>query len=182
MRTAALLLTLAFAPGNASAQTPELFASPILVIDQDRIFSETVRGAEALEEFDEAARTLSAENARIEAELIEEERALTEERPTLDPQVFRERADAFDAKVQRIRAEQDQKAREIQLARDTARQTVIREAAEVIRTVGEERGALIVLDRRSVILSAEAIDITAEVIARIDADDDEGDDEGTEAE
>ena len=145
--------------------------SPILIINQDRIFAESQPGTKANSDFEDEARTLAAENARIEAELIEEEGALTEERATLTTPEFREKADAFDARVQRIRAEQDQKAREIQASRDAARQALIQEAGDLIREIALERGALVVMDQRSVILSADAIDITDAVIARINETD-----------
>ena len=164
----ACLLSVVAGGTTVSAQTATQIVSPILIVNQDRIIAESDAGAEAQAAFEEAARVLAEENDRIEAELIEEERALTEERPDLPVDEFRARADDFDARVQRIRAEQDQKARAIQLQREEARLEVIRSAGSVIREISLERGAILVLDQRNVVLSADAIDITDEVIARID--------------
>ena len=170
LRGVALACVLSVVAGvtTVSAQTATQIVSPILIVNQDRIIAESDAGAEAQAAFEEAARVLAEENDRIEAELIEEERALTEERPDLPVDEFRARADDFDARVQRIRAEQDQKARAIQLQREDARLEVIRNAGSVIREISLERGAILVLDQRNVVLSADAIDITDEVIARID--------------
>lgn len=173
MRGALLACCLCVTATIGAAQTPTPLQSPILIINQDRIFAESGAGATARAEFEAAASELAAENDRIEAELIEEERALTDERPTLSVEDFRARADEFDTRVQRIRAEQDQKARAIQLAREEARLEVLREAANIVREISRERGALVVLDQRNVVLSADAIDITSDVIARIDGDGDE---------
>ena len=143
---------------------------PILVIDQDRLFSETRLGATSLGDIEGAAATLKEENQAIEEELIREERALTEQRAILAPAEFRLLADAFDTRVQRIRGEQDEKARALTRAQEEARSNFFQEVAGVISEIVRERGALVVLDRRDVFLSAESIDITDEAIARVNAD------------
>ena len=142
---------------------------PILTIDQDRLFTETRVGAEATSQLEADAAALARENAEIEAGLIERERQLTERRPTLPPEEFRALADAFDADVQRVRGEQDEKARALNRAREAARQSFFSGIGSIISDIVRERGALVVLDRRDVFLSADRIDITDEAIARINA-------------
>lgn len=162
-----LLLLLGTAAHAQDAPATIEIQSPILIIDQDRLFSETHAGSAALDEIDRRAEALAAENQRIENELIGEERDLTEKRPGLSPEEFRKLADEFDAKVQRIRDEQDAKARDLTLARDEARNAFLRDSAGVISGIVREKGAVVVLDRRDVFLSADRIDITDEAIQRI---------------
>ncbi|MGI9389061.1 MAG: OmpH family outer membrane protein [Boseongicola sp.] len=142
---------------------------PILTIDQDRLFAETLSGETVNAELEEKTAALGEENSRIEAALIDRERALTEQRPSLPPDEFRALADEFDVDVQRIRAEQDEKAREITQESETARQQFLSGVAGIISGIVRERGALVVLDRRDVFLSADRIDITDEAIVRINA-------------
>ncbi|QMU57571.1 MAG: OmpH family outer membrane protein [Boseongicola sp.] len=143
--------------------------SPILTIDQDRLFAGTRLGDRVIEEIEDRTAFLAQENKRIEDDLIARESALTEERPTMTPEVFRKAADEFDAEVQRIRTEQDEKARAISLARENARNSFIEQVAGIISDIVRERGALIVLDRRDVFLSADRIDITDLAIDRINS-------------
>ena len=158
---------------SASAQEGSLnLPPPILTIDQDRLFAETRPGETLNAELEAKAAVLADENSRIEAELIGRERELTDQRPTLPPDEFRALADEFDADVQRIRAEQDEKARQIARERETARQQFVNDVAGIISGIVRERGALVVLDRRDVFLSADRIDITDEAILRINAADD----------
>lgn len=170
-KLAPVLLAACLAAGGAGAQdTAQLnLPPPILTIDQDRLVAETIAGAQIADELEARAAALADENARIEAELVERERELTELRPDLTAEEFRRLADLFDADVQRIRAEQDEKAREINLARDEARQAFLNEAASIISAIVRERRALVVLDRRDVFLSADSIDITDEAVRRINA-------------
>ena len=168
----ALALLLVGLGGTAHAQDPQFsIPPPILTIDQDRLFTETRPGLDISAEFEEKAAALALENNRIETELTEEELELTELRATLPADEFKALADEFDIKVQRIRAEQDQKARALNDAGDEARQSFFNDIAVHISDIVRERGALVVLDRRDVFLSADRIDITDELIDRVNTTD-----------
>ncbi|MDJ1008153.1 MAG: OmpH family outer membrane protein [Paracoccaceae bacterium] len=169
-RAAAALLAgfwLIGAAASVSAQSAEALRSPVLIIDQDRLFAESQLGAAALRRIEDDARRLAAENRRIEAELLEEERALTERRASLTPEAFTAEANVFDEKVQRLRSEQDTKARALAQAREEARADFLGEIGGVLSEIALERGAVVMLDRRQVFLSVDAIDVTDEAIDRI---------------
>ena len=129
---------------------------------RERAEADLVEDAEIVE-----AQELAAENNAIETELIGEERRLTEQRSTLQAQEFRTLADEFDQRVQRIRQEQDEKARDLTRTRDEARAAFFKEVAAIISDIVREKGALVVIDRRDVFLSADRIDITDEAIQRV---------------
>lgn len=155
--------------GPVLAQTTIQVQPPILVIDQDRLFSETQLGAKSIAEIESGANALQEENKKIEEALISEERALTQKRASMPVDEFRALADEFDRRVQRIRLEQDEKARLLTRAQDEARGKFFQDVAEIISEIVRERGALVVLDRRDVFLSSEQIDITDQAIARVNA-------------
>lgn len=159
-----LVLLLAVVPFGVSAQQA---VSPVLTIDQDRLFAETRLGAEQSAEWERQAQELAAENTEIENALIAEESALTEQRATLPPDEFRALADAFDVRVQALRAEQDEKARQLNRQREEARTSFFSEIATILSEIVREKGAVVVIDRRDVFLSADRIDITDEAIERI---------------
>jgi len=162
---AALTLSAPPLPAQDAAGAP----TPILTVDQDRLFLETRPALRGSAEIEAEALALAEENRRIEAELSAEERDLTERRPGLTPQEFTELADAFDAKVQRIRIEQDRKARTLAIRQEEARQAFLVEIGGILSEIVRERGAAVVLDRRDVFLSAERVDITDELIERVNA-------------
>ena len=162
---AALLLVAPVAPG-ALAQD-QLIASPILTLDQERLFNGSRVAERVSAEIERRTEDLAAENRRIEAQLVAEELDLTERRATLAPTEFRALADDFDARVQGIREAQDAKARELQRLRDEERNNFLRQITPLLAEIVRERGAVVVIDRRSVFLSAESIDITEEAITRI---------------
>lgn len=169
LRIACLALALsagaAFAQGSPAVPAP----SPILTLDQERLFAETLWGKRAAARIEEASAALTAENRRIEAELTAEERALTDRRATMDPAEFRAEADAFDAKVTEIRQQQDAKVRAIGRMQDSERQRFFAAAFPVIEEAIRSRGAVAVLDSRAIFLAADTIDVTDELIESIDA-------------
>lgn len=140
---------------------------PVLILDQERLFESSAIAVRISEEAERRTAALDRENRRIDAELVKEELGLTERRASLDPNEFRRLADEFHEKVQAIRAEQDAKTVELQRFRNEDRQEFLVRIRPILTEIARERGAIVVLDRRSVLLSAESIDITDEAIWRI---------------
>ena len=98
----AVLALLLLLGGQAGAQSGAV-NSPVLTIDSEQLFVQSQFGQKFAQDFEARGKILEAENRRIEAELIAEEKELTERRATLPPAKFRSLADAFDEKVEQIR-------------------------------------------------------------------------------
>ena len=163
----------AAAPSAAQEVSPPAAPSlqtPILTIDQDRLFGETLWGKRVAGRIEAASADLAAENRRIEAELTAEEKVLTDKRPTLPAEEFRKLADDFDARVVEFRRTQDGKARAIGRIHDAERQAFYKAARPVMAEVLRGHGAVAVLDNRAIFLAADAIDATEEMTARIDTE------------
>ena len=150
----------------AATQIPS--PSPVLTLDQDRLFLGSAYGLKVAREIEEASRVLATENREIEARLTAEEQDLTNRRPTLPAAEFRALADDFDKRVVKIRKEQDQKLADLTARRDLERQLFYKAAAPLLGDLVREAGAVAILDSRAVFLSADRIDVTDEAIARID--------------
>lgn len=165
---AALLVQglLGAAPLRAQSQpSPE----GILVLNQERFYGASLYGRRVQAELEAASQALSAENREIEAQLTEEELRLTNERASLPVEEFRALADEFDARVVEIREAQDAKGRRLATQAEAARQRFFELAVPVLLELVRDRGAAVIMDSRAVILSADAVDITDEALARIDA-------------
>lgn len=166
---AALLAPL---PVPAAAQTapaaPSVQPSPVLTLDQDRLFQASAYGQRVAREIDAAATALTAENREIEAQLATEEKDLTTRRAAMTAAEFRPLADAFDAKVVAIRGAQEGKLVALNGRRDLERQAFYQAAAPVLGDLVRDAGAVAILDARAVFLSADRIDVTDEAIVRVD--------------
>lgn len=169
----AVLFLLSGGPIVAQEVAPDLptgiVQSPVLTIDPDRLFAETVFGQRVTSDINGDAAALDVENQRIQEQLTAEERSLTERRPTMAVEDFRIEADAFDQKVQTIREEQDAKERALQAAVTEGRNRFLAAATPILAQLMIDSGAAVILDRRSVFLGVGAVDITDAAIAAIDA-------------
>ncbi|MFC6638013.1 OmpH family outer membrane protein [Sulfitobacter sp. JBTF-M27] len=142
--------------------------SPVLTIDSERLFLESAFGRRVAEEIEAQGAELAKENRRIEADLEAEERELTDMRATMSPEDFRELADAFDQKVQQIRQAQTAKGRALNDLLDQEREVFLTAAAPVLERLMRDADAAVILERRSVFVSANAIEITEDAIELLD--------------
>lgn len=156
-------------PIPSIAQDVGVVQSEILVVDPERLFSQTRLGQSFVAQLQLERDELIARNRRIEAELEAEEQALTEKRDETSPEEFREMADAFDAKVQEIRRESERRVRDLERNRERAPVDFMREVEPVLVDIMRAAGGVVVMDARNVLLRADVIDITDVAIARIDA-------------
>jgi Skp family chaperone for outer membrane proteins len=158
--------------GPAAAQEtgssdPEA-VSGILILNQERLFARSLFGQRIQRELEDASARLAAENRRIEARLTEEELDLTELRGTIEAEEFRALADAFDSRVEVIRAEQEAKARNLTGQADAAQSLFFESVAPILLEIVRDRNAAVLVDSRSVLLSADRVDVTEAAIAAID--------------
>lgn len=143
--------------------------SGVLTLRSDVLFSDSAFGRRVAREIDAEGAVLTAENRRIEAELRAEEQELTERRKIMEPEDFRRLADAFDQKVQEIRRVQDAKLEDINRMRDDARREFLTVSLPILQEIMRESGAGAILEKSTVLLSADAADITQLAIQRVDA-------------
>ncbi|WP_299041517.1 OmpH family outer membrane protein [uncultured Tateyamaria sp.] len=151
----------------AMATTAQDVRSPILTIDSERFYRDSAFGQRVLQEIEAQTTALSEDNRKIQAELEAEEQALTEQRSELEPEAFRELADAFDARVEVIRRDRDARNRGIASLLEQNRDRFLASAAPVLETIMRDAGAAVILEQRSVFVSANAIDITDLAIERM---------------
>ncbi|WP_368073753.1 OmpH family outer membrane protein [Sulfitobacter sp. SK011] len=165
-----VLALLGAAPLSAQSQTDiplerGVVSSPILTIDSDRVFQESEFGLRVAQEIEIEGNKLAAENDQIATDLEAEEKALTAQRADMAPEDFRVLADAFDKKVQQIRQEQAAKGRALNALLDEERDVFLSAAAPVLERLMRDAGAAVILDRRTVFVSASTVEITDDAIA-----------------
>lgn len=166
------LVAALFGPAPLLAQElsiGQLPAMAILTIDSERMFLNSAFGIRVASEIEARGNDLATENRQIELELAEAEQELTDKRATMTPAEFRPLADAFDTRVQETRQAQATKSRALNDLLEQEREVFLRAAGPVLQALMAEVGASVVLERRTVFISTNASDITAEAITRINA-------------
>jgi Skp family chaperone for outer membrane proteins len=162
---ALLLAALLLSPQAGTAQDDRL---PVVIVYQDQLL-ERSRAGQALRRREEAETArLVGERQKIEAEFEAEEKRLAELRPTLPREEFAKLAADFDARVREARAAQDQKAIAAQRAVEQNRQRFLESLRPVLVQIMQRYGASVLMDGRQVLLSDPSLDVTGEVIQRMD--------------
>jgi Skp family chaperone for outer membrane proteins len=163
-------LCLGLPPASAqSASDAPVAGTPVITIDQERLFAESQFGKASLARLAADEQALVAENLKIEGALETEERALTEQRQTLPAPDFRSLADAFDVKVEGVRSAQRAKYTALTAAHEADQRRFLQVAVPVIGQLMQDMGAVVVMDKQTIFLSLQRIDMTDVAITRVDA-------------
>ncbi|WP_410217068.1 OmpH family outer membrane protein [Paracoccus sp. (in: a-proteobacteria)] len=151
-------------PNNTIASPGAVQASPLLTLDQDTLYLSSEWGKRLQAQLEEEGEVIAAENERLTELLSAEEAQLTEQRATLDAAEFRRMAESFDIRATEIRRERAQAVQDLNAWADADRAAFFRAALPVMGQVMQERGAVAVLDRRTVFVSLDVIDVTDDLI------------------
>lgn len=163
------------APGAALPQGPNVQTTDqqssvlaVLVLDVEQAYASSAWGKRAQADIETLAREIEAENLRMEDELVAEEQALAAERSALSAADFREKAEAFDTRAQTVRRDRRQAAVDLGSRAQADRNAFVEATLPVIAGIMQERSAGIVLDRRQVLAAVNGVDVTQELVARMD--------------
>lgn len=172
-RCLAIPLLLALAGGSAQAQ--QVFDGPptaqvILVLSQERLLRDSKTGRALLARQREMSDAHRDEGLRLDAELEGEELELTEKRRTLPPEEFEKLAVEFDEKVVATRRDHKEKSEALAAAIDDGRKQFFSQIVPIVAQIMQERQASLVFEQRNVLFTGPNVDITEEVISRLDDD------------
>ena len=157
-------------PAGPAEGAVQALGRAVLTVDQEAMYRQSRWGLRAQAELAAQSRQVAADNERAFADLVADEDALTAARATLSPDEFRARAARFDERVTAVRAERQAALEALTATADRDRVLFFQVAAPVLGRVMTARGALVVLDQRTVLIADERIDATAATIAALDAE------------
>ena len=172
MKTKFMLAALAAAvAAPALAQT--LPPPVIIIVDSDRVLSESAAGKVALAELKTKNDAIQARVASARTQFGTEGEALQKQVPAQGAapavvQAFQAKANDFDKRRQAAEADIQKRASDLQIARQYAIKQINDAAQPVITAIMRERGATIVLPEGATLQHASSLDVTADVLARLD--------------
>jgi len=163
-------ITAGLSAGQLLAQSSPITQamSPILTLDQDALYQRSLYGKALRAQIAEEVAMLETDSRRIDAELEAEERALTQKRSEMIAADFAPLAAAFDKKAQDLRAQNAAAVEALRLKEQDGRKEFFTVAAQVLGDFMVERGAAAIIDKGAVIVSLRGLDVTDEVVTRID--------------
>nr|WP_111298070.1 OmpH family outer membrane protein [Paracoccus saliphilus] len=141
--------------------------APVLTLDQDLLYLDSAWGKRAQARLEAEGQVIAAENERLTQLLSAEEARLTSQRAVLPAAEFRRLAENFDLRATEVRRERAQAVQALNAWAEADRTAFFRAALPVMGQVMQDRGAVAVLDRRTVFVSLDAIDVTDDLVTAV---------------
>ena len=160
-RTFLFLLTLLSQPLMASEK------SGLFTVDMSKLFRSSDFGKNIISANNKARQKLQNQNIKLESELLLEEKELSEQRKILSLDEFRPKAVKFDNKVSLIRREQGEKEKNLINIVRKEETDFYQNIYPLLYELLLDRGGLVLVDQRNVILWDSSIDITDDAIKLI---------------
>ncbi|MGI9507256.1 MAG: OmpH family outer membrane protein [Geminicoccaceae bacterium] len=154
-------------PGTARAD--QLPATVAAVVDYQRVLQEAAASKSIAEQMDVRRKGYQDEIAEQEQRLFDAERELSKQRSVLSEEAVNAKQKELEAEVQAVRELTQKRRQQLEQVSAEAVSKVERALFEVLTTLAEERGLNVVLPASQVLFFARQIDLTDEVLAKLDA-------------
>ena len=133
-----------------------------------KLLKQTQIGKKIIAQDNIARQNLQSENEELEENLLLEEKELSDLRKTLTLDEFRLKAQDFDKKVTIIRKEQGQKEQLLIAENRKNENDFFKKIYPLLYGLLSEKGGLILIDQRNVVLWDSSVDLTKDAINLID--------------
>lgn len=155
-------------PGRgASAQKlPQTVAA---VIDYQRILRDAAAARSIRDQIEARRKGYQEEISKEEQRLHEEDKAFAKQRSVLTPEAFDEKRLAFEQEVAEVQRLVQERRRALDTISAAALNEVKQALIEIVTSIAEERGFNLVLPSSEVLFFSRKIDLTEEVLTKLDA-------------
>tara|TARA_B100001063_G_C16654376_1_gene497658 strand:- start:240 stop:779 length:540 start_codon:yes stop_codon:yes gene_type:complete len=134
------------------------------IIDINKVLTESKAAIDATKQIEKIQKK-SEEEVKKEDELILEEREkLIDQQSVMAPEAFEVKVGDFEKKVQSFQIKRQEKLRKLDQMVQTARAQILEEVKPIINDYASELGITVILEKNAVILSADDMDMTDQVI------------------
>lgn len=168
-----IALALAFALLAAGAAAPAAMAQKmkpvaIAVIDSQRIGREALVFKDARDQLQKIRSGYQAEVAKEEEKLRAEEQELARQRTVITGEAFDTRRRDFERRVTEVQRQVQERSRQLEQSFNDVRGEVGKVVLAIVTDMSKERDFALVIDRAQTAFRADALDITDEVLKRLD--------------
>ncbi len=138
------------------------------VLDLNKILLESKAAKKASEEIDEIARNVENELIKSDEDMVKEQNKLIEAQSIMAPEAFEVKRKEYEQKVQNYNISRQSKLLSIDRLVENSRNVILEELKPILEKISEEKGITVLLEKGTVLLNAENMDITDEVIKFLD--------------
>ena len=143
------------------AQYPE---TNVGVIDLNYILSESDAAVDAAKQIEDIAKQIEEEIKNTDQDLIDEQNELIESQQIMAPAAFDEKRKEYENKVQNYNVTRQEKLMSIDRIVSESRNEVLNALKPILEEISNDMGITVLLEKNSVLLNAENMDITEEAL------------------
>ena len=151
----------------------QLFLSPLYaeypdtnvgVVDLNYILSESDAAVDAAKQIEDIAKQIEEEIKNTDQNLIDEQNELIESQQIMAPAAFDEKRKEYENKVQNYNVTRQEKLMSIDRIVSESRNEVLNALKPILEEIANDNGITVLLEKNSVLLNAENMDITEEAL------------------
>jgi outer membrane protein len=154
--------------GN-DAEAQKLPRAVVAVIDYERVLRDAAAAQSIRKQIEARRKAYQEEISKEEQRLHEADKAFAEQRSVLSAEAFAEKRSEFEREVAEVQRLVQERRRELDRLSAAALNEVKRALIEIVTSLAEERGFNLVLSSSEVLFFARTLDLTEEVLAKLDA-------------
>lgn len=151
-----------------AAAAQDVTEARIIVIDFQRVTTESLVGKDVAMQLESNRVKVESRAGELDQQLASEQDELGRQRNIIAPDAFEERVRSFNQRRQQAQAELQRLNQQHQRAAQQASLEIQRVLRPIVMDLMNEKGATIVLDKDLVYHSVGGLDVTTEVIERLD--------------
>ena len=140
----------------------------LAVIDLNKLLNVSKVAINANEQIEEISRGIDANLAEGEKELISEQQKLVEAQSIMAPEAFEEKRIEYEKKVQDFQINSQNTLIKLENKIAIIRSQILDEIQPILEEISKEKGITVILEKGTVILNAENMDITNLVLKKLD--------------
>jgi outer membrane protein len=157
-----ILLTLLFFSSYLFAdQYPN---TSIGIIDINKVLTESKAAIDATKQIEKIQKKSEEESKSEDDLIIKERERLIEQQSVMAPEAFEVKVADFEKKVQTYQVERQEKLRKLDQLVQMARAKILDEVKPIINEYAKEVGITVILEKNAVVMSADEMDMTEQVI------------------
>ena len=162
--TALFVLTLLISNVSANENYPN---TSIAIVDLNLILSDSKAAKNATKQFEEIQKDTEDEIIVSDKKMLEERNKLIEQQSVIAPEAFEQKAKDYEKKLQTYQVEKQNKLRKLEGVLQKARNEILEIVKPILEELSKELGVTVILEKNSVLLSATNMDITENVIKKL---------------
>ena len=139
----------------------------IAIVDLNLILSESKAAKDATKQFEIIQKNTEEEIIKSDKEMLEERNKLIEQQSVIAPEAFELKAKDYEKKLQNYQSEKQNKLRSLEGVLQKARNDILENVKPILEKLSKELGVTVILEKNSVLLSATNMDITDDVIKKL---------------